>query len=330
MKYTDIRIDLAVITALYLGFLYLSGRIFLTGSVEVSGNDPTNIGFDVTDYTYNGFLVTLGAPQYLIIGACLVFFIIRLLTYKKYYHLTLLIIAELIKNLLNNSIVPFHQVKFKVLRSYIKKLKKKKKIDLLYIFQRDLLLSYLLMLFGLVVLMKFFFQLSDYSMQGQESSYAEVLQSNTYIKKDDKKLYEVICGKEKCVYSNKNYDYFYTAKNEEVETFKLPTITSFSKNKETKAYLYDFKIGKEFNEYFIQINISPRLEPTPFTYDVKLTTVNDKSQKKIYTPPKNQIVDQMNNINFQKEKNIPYFVYYKVPKDEKIESISLQDIPSIY
>lgn len=330
MKYTDIRIDLAFITALYLGFLYLSGRIFLTGMIEKSGNDTTNIGFDVTDYTYNGFLVTLGAPQYLIVGACLVFFIIRLFTYKKHYQLTLLILFHLVINKFNSSPTPIHIIKFQVLKNYIKKSKRKKKIDLLYIFQRDLLLSYLLMLFGLLGLMKFFFQLSDFSLQGQESSYAQVLRSSTFIKKNSEKLFPFICGKEKCIYSNKKYNYFYAAKKDEIESYQLPEIISYSRNKNTYAYVFDSISHKEFDEIFIQINIASRKEPTPFAYDVKLTTIDGKFHKKIYEPLPNSSIEKMNNIYFIKEKNIPYFAYFKIPKGEMVESISLQDIPSIY
>ncbi|WP_270387598.1 hypothetical protein, partial [Acinetobacter guillouiae] len=60
MKYTSIKIDLAFITSIYIGYLYLSGRIYLNGMTYKSGNDTTNIGFDISDYTYEGFIVNLG------------------------------------------------------------------------------------------------------------------------------------------------------------------------------------------------------------------------------------------------------------------------------
>lgn len=330
MKYTSIKIDLAFITSIYIGYLYLSGRIYLNGMTYKSGNDTTNIGFDISDYTYKGFIVNLGLPQYLIILGALLYFLLKIYAQKKHYKLNLIILYRIILKFINKERIDKNLIKIQVIRDFIKSTKKKKKFSLADVFQSDFLISYLFMLFGLLGLMMFLLKLSNFSLQGQESSYSNVLNSSTFILKNDQKLYSYICGKEKCIYSNKNYNYFYTLKKDEVESFKLEEIKSFSSNHNTTAYILESKNNKKDKEYLIQINIHNRKAPTPYVFDVQLTTLKDQNIRQVYSPEVNDLTSNLNNISFSVEKNIPYFVYFKIPINEKIESISLESLPSIY
>lgn len=330
MKHTDIKIDLAFITTIYLGYLYLSGRIFIDGAIYKTGNETTNIGFDFTDYVYEGFLINLGIPQYIILAVCIIYFIARLKVNKKEYEISYLLLCEFLNNPSGFSKNDFKGTRNRVLRKYILDSRRKKKVGLFHSFHNNLLISYLLMITLLISLMLFFLRLSDFSVQGQEASLSRVLSSSVYILKDKEKMYQLACGKDKCIYANKIFSNFIAIKEDEKKTYILEEIPSFSSKYKTTAFILSSKKNKKTQEVIVQINMHSRKEPIPYKYDVKLTTSTDHHNQKIYSDQPNDFSDKLNSIQFVKEKSIPYFAYFKIPSDENITSISIESLPEIY
>lgn len=50
-----------------LGYLYMSGRYFIIGSVEQTGYDYINLGFDFHDYVFQGFSANLKVSSFLVL-----------------------------------------------------------------------------------------------------------------------------------------------------------------------------------------------------------------------------------------------------------------------
>lgn len=328
----NIKLDIAFITATILGYLYISGRLYLDGSAAASGTSAPLLGYEFTDYTYQGFLSNLDVLRYFIIFFAIYFFIKRASTKKIYLIINFKILARILKNYLASIPIDKNLIKIQIIREDIKhrKIRRHKKENMFDFLYYNFFLSYTFLVIGLYCLLAFLLNFSNFYSQGAEASLATTLRSDTYIKNNDEKLYPVTCAKEKCIFSNKKYDLFYIAKKDEIITYKETPINSYSSKYSISSYVINMKSERKLTKVNIQTNISNKNDPFIHFYNVKLVTKTPKFNTKIYETINTKEINSLNSKYFKYEKNIPYFSYFEIPQNETILYISLEPSNEIY
>lgn len=232
---------LALMIPALLGYLYVSGRYFIIGSVEQTGYDYINLGFDFHDYVFQGFLANFRISSFLaLILAPPLILILRQFFYAKepfdkinikFSYFIALFIHKCYKR---NKCIDKKKLLEEEENKYFQRKEKVEKNPL----SKTLLTSYYLSIFLYLFLLASLVKILDFYKQGKESAQSNVLGSITYIKDDDSQLFRVICGKEVCIYANKNFDSFKKIKEDDYPDKDLQQINNLEKNSPFFSFYY--------------------------------------------------------------------------------------------
>ncbi|MFV5343574.1 hypothetical protein VXQ28_08550 [Acinetobacter oleivorans] len=314
----------------------MSGRYFIIGSVEQTGYDYINLGFDFHDYVFQGFSANLKVSSFLvlILAPPLVLTFRHVIKTKKildkfnvkFSYFIKLLTQRYIKR---NKKIDEKKLFRKIAKEYFKKQKKIKDNS----FSKTLLTSYYLSIFTYIFLIAALVKILDFYERGKEGAQSNVLGSITYIKDDDSQLFRVICGKEVCIYANKNFDTFKKIKEDEYPDKDLQQIDSLAKNSPFLFFLLSEKQLSPIEKVvYVQIHskeINLHSE-NPFffrayTRKERPYLSNLKFEKGCYKDIENDEIKALNQKASENKEKLPYFVAFKIPVEQSIDHIDIFD-----
>lgn len=173
----------------------------------------------------------------------------------------------------------------------------------------------------------------DFYERGKEGAQSNVLDSITYIKDDDSQLFRVICGKEVCIYANKNFDTFKKIKEDEYPDKDLQQIDNLAKNSPFLFFLLSEKQLSPIEKVvYVQIHskeINLHSE-NPFffrayTRKERPYLSNLKFEKGCYKDIENDEIKALNQKASENKEKLPYFVAFKIPVEQSIDHIDIFD-----
>ncbi|MEJ7564920.1 hypothetical protein WKI25_08965 [Acinetobacter baumannii] len=306
VKFENIISLIAVLIPIFLGYFYICGQAFLEGITLNTGFDANFLELEFKQYFYYGFLYSFHYFIFIPILISLIWFTI-----------------SLYKNLPKNTYKSNTNKETKnILNTKIKRLKSTEivqKNDLSSVF---VLISLFLVFFIIVLLLfplKHWINLSDL---GENKKHENILRSTTYTIQDNKKYYPLICGKNRCIYSNKNLNNFISIKDGNYNHLKLesfPVVNYFNRSTNT----YAFKIEEEKKDMFkiltLQIQTNSKFSASLYLFNIKLRTTNGNH----YVPTQTSLTNQLNELaNLEGD---PIFVSFKVFKNENIDYLYLHN-----
>lgn len=305
-KFENIISLTAVLIPIFLGYFYVCGQAFLEGITLNTGFDANFLELEFKQYFYYGFLYSFHYFFFIPFVIFLIWFTISLYKYfpKKKY----------IKNTQRET--------KNILKTKIKRLKNSeiaRKDD----FSSEFVLISLFLAFFIIVLLLFplkhWINLSD---MGVDKKHENILRSTTYTIQENKKYYPLICGKNRCIYSNKSLNNFISIKDGNYNHLKLESfsvVNYFNRS----AGTYAFKIEEEEKDNFkiltIQIPTDSKLSASLYLFNIKLRTTNGKH----YVPNQTSLSNQLNGI--ADLDGDPIFVSFKVSKNENIDYLYLHN-----
>lgn len=327
---------LALMIPALLGYLYVSGRYFIIGSVEQTGYDYINLGFDFHDYVFQGFLANFRISSFLaLILAPPLILILRQFFYAKepfdkinikFSYFIALFIHKCFKR--NKSIDKKELLKEEENKYFLRKEKAEKNP-----LSKTLLTSYYLSIFLYLFLLASLVKILDFYKQGKESAQSNVLGSITYIKDDDSQLFRVICGKEVCIYANKNFDSFKKIKEDDYPDKDLQQINNLEKNSPFFFFLLSEKqlspiekvVYVQIHSKEINLHSKNPYFFRAYTRKVRPYLSNLKFEKGCYKDIENDEIKGLNQKASQNKEKLPYFVAFKIPIEQSIDHIDIFD-----
>ncbi|MDO7192506.1 hypothetical protein Q5M49_02235 [Acinetobacter nosocomialis] len=327
---------LALMIPALLGYLFISGRYFIIGSVEQTGYDYINLGFDFHDYVFQGFLANFRASSFLaLILAPPLILILRQFFYSKelfdkiniiFSYLIVLFIHKYIKR---NKNIDKKELFKEEENKYFQKKEKAEKNPL----SKTLLTSYYLSIFLYLFLLVSLVKILDFYKQGKESAQANILGSITYIKDDESQLFRVICGKEVCIYANKNFDSFKKIKEDNYPDKDLQQINNLEKNSPFFFFLLSEKqlspiekvVYVQIHSKEINLHSKNPYFFRAYTRKVRPYLSNLKFEKRCYKDIENDEIKGLNQKASQNKEKPPYFVAFKIPVEQSIDHIDIFD-----
>ncbi|USP42187.1 hypothetical protein [Acinetobacter sp. XS-4] len=327
---------LALMIPALLGYLYVSGRYFIIGSVEQTGYDYINLGFDFHDYVFQGFIANFRVSSFLaLILAPPLTLILRHFFYAKepfdkinikFSYFIVLLIHKFFKR---NKYIDKKELLKEEENKYFERKEKAEKNPL----SKTLLTSYYLSIFLYLFLLASLVKILDFYKQGKESAQSSVLGSITYIKDDDSQRFRVICGKEVCIYANKNFDSFKKLKEDDYPDKDLQQIDNLAENSPFLFFLLSEKQLSPIEKVvYVQIHskeINLHDENPYFfrayTRKVRPYLSNLKFEKGCYKDIENDEIKALNQKASENKEKLPYFVAFKIPVEQSIDHIDIFD-----
>lgn len=305
-KFENIISLIAILIPIFLGYFYVCGQAFLEGIISSTGFDANFLELEFNQYFYYGFSYSY---HYFFFIPLLIFLIWFTFSLYKYFpkNINKKNIQSETKNILNTK---------------IKRLKSSDTIQKDDFSSEFVLISLFLAFFVVVLLffpLKHWLNLSD---MGVDKKYEVILRSTNYTIQENKKYYPLICGKNRCIYSNKSLNNFISIKDgnyNHLELESFPVVNYFNRS----AGTYAFKIEEEKKDNFkiltLQIPTNSKFSASLYLFNIKLRTTNGKH----YVPTQTSLTNQLNGITDLER--APIFVSFKVCKNENIDYLYLHN-----
>ncbi|MFW1800849.1 hypothetical protein ACG9YX_12560 [Acinetobacter nematophilus] len=317
-----IKLNLVFITSIVIGFWYVSGRSYLDGLMNSTGFSTAHLGVDVSDYAYYGFLYSYHQILWVGVGISSIFLIIELVKRKSkilkefYFFLAWLKHNFFEKGMQFNEIKVRNRISSKMLEDSLNA----KELN----FPLILNLWSAFNVFFPFILLAVIYNWIDFYNEGTERRKKEILDGISYIESDNDKYFELICGKETCIYTTKDFSKSISKKEYTIKTKTLKSTNTqnlINKEKLFPAFEFNKETNKDYITYFYQISMTKELNQNDLKNNLKLLS----KSKKIYAPISNDKTIFLNSLS--KESNSPIFLAFKIPSNEHVDFIFAHKIP---
>lgn len=218
---TILTLSVTYFISAFLGYHYIAGRAYIEGITLNTGITYSFLNFDFSDYFFYGFLHSFHLLLFVPIIIGVIWFIIV----------------------------------------FIREIKSSKKDDdatkanKLWKLETHLILIFTVV--GTVIILLFIPLIHWLKLheEGHITKVKSIASSTDYIVHNNHKFFNLICGKERCLYAKKDLSGFYNTKKDEYETFILKpyTVLNYHNNSEN-IYSQSIQTKKKKNTYFSLIN----------------------------------------------------------------------------
>lgn len=306
VKFENIISLIAISTPIFLGYFYVCGQAFLEGITLNTGFDANFLELEFNQYFYYGFLYSYHYFILIPIAISLIWFTNSF--YKSFP-------KKIYKS-------PFPSNTKNILTSKLKRIKNQEN-NLKNDFGSEFVIIITFLVVSIIVLLilplKHWLNLSD---MGVDKKYKNILGSTTYTIQNNKKYYPLICGKNRCIYSNKSLNNFISIKDGNYDHLKLesfPVVNYFNRSSSTYAFKIEEEKKGNFKLLTIQIPTNSKFKASLYLFNIKLRTTNGRH----YVPTQTSLSTQLNEI--ADLEGTPIFVSFKVCKNENIDYLYLHN-----